>query len=62
MVLQDEISLQADLINIQDDAPKIVLGNLPDGKNHLNSPFYITLELKNLHLHNACMILGLPIL
>ena len=43
---------KANLINIQDDAPKIVLGNLPEGRDELTPPFYITLELKGLHLHN----------
>jgi len=40
---------KANLINIQDDAPKIVLGNLPEGRDELTPPFYITLELKGLH-------------
>lgn len=33
MTLQDEVPLQAYLINLQDDAPNIVLGNLPDGRD-----------------------------
>lgn len=53
MVLCDEMPLQADLINLQDDAPKIVIGNLPKGNDQLTPPFYITLELQNLHLHNC---------
>jgi hypothetical protein len=53
MVLQNDIPLQVDLINLQDDTPKIVLGNFPDGRNELTPPFYITLELKNLHLHHC---------
>ena len=53
MTLQDEVTLQADLINLQDYAPKIVLGNLPDGRDELTPPFYITLELQNIHLHNC---------
>jgi len=39
MILQDEPPMQADLINLQDDAPKIVLGTLPDGSDELTPPF-----------------------
>lgn len=52
MVLSDEAPLQADLINLQDDAINRVLGNLPDGIYQLTPPFYITLELQYLNLHN----------
>lgn len=43
MALQGEIPLQVDIINLQDDASKIWLGNLPYGNDHLTPPFYITL-------------------
>ena len=34
-------------------SPKITLGNLPNENNQLFPPFYITLELQGLHLHNG---------
>jgi hypothetical protein len=52
MAFQDDIPLQADLINLKDDAPKIMLGNLPDGRDELTPPFYLILEIKNIHLHD----------
>jgi hypothetical protein len=52
MVLYDEIPLHTGLINHQDDAPKIVLGNMPDQNSHLTPLIYIILELQNLHLHH----------
>ena len=53
MVLCYEAPLQVDLINLQDDASNLVLGNLPDGNNQLTPPWYIALELQDLHLHNC---------
>ena len=38
MVLCYEAPLQVDLINLQDDASNLVLGNLPDGNNQLTPP------------------------
>lgn len=38
MILNDEAPLQADLINLQDDATNIVLGTPPDGILHLTYP------------------------
>nr|KUM48007.1 hypothetical protein ABT39_MTgene5002 [Picea glauca]QHR86569.1 hypothetical protein Q903MT_gene572 [Picea sitchensis] len=53
MAFQDDIPLQADLINLKDDAPNIMLGNLPDGRDELTPPFYLTLEIQNIHLHDC---------
>ena len=52
MILSDEASPPCKL-TLQDDAPKGVLGNLPDRIDQLTSPFDITLELQDLHLHNC---------
>lgn len=53
MALPNEIPLQVDLINIEDDGPKIVMGTLTSGNDQLTPPLYITVELQNLHLHNC---------
>ena len=53
MVLSDETLLQDYLIKLQDDAPNIVLWNLLDRIDHSTPPFYITLELQNLHVHKC---------
>lgn len=45
MILSDEASPPCKL-TLQDDAPKGVLGNLPDRIDQLTSPFDITLELQ----------------
>jgi hypothetical protein len=53
MILSDEAPFQADLLNCQYDSPKIVLGNFPNRIEELTPPFYITLELQDLHLRNC---------
>ena len=33
--------------------PKIIVGNILDARDHITSPFYITIGIQNLHIHNC---------
>jgi hypothetical protein len=52
--------LQVDMINLQGDAPKIVLGPTLDNKDDKIPPLYITLEVHGLHLHSYLFDRGAP--
>lgn len=54
--LRYEPPFQDNLIELSNDTPNIVIGNPLDGHDLL-TPFYITLEFEDLHLHNFSMIM-----
>lgn len=44
MVLTHDLTLQDELINLFENTPKIMVGNLVDSHDSLSPPFYISLE------------------
>lgn len=60
MVLSHESPLQANLTNVLDSTPKVIIGNPIDGHDLISLPVYITLELQDLHLQNCLYDWSLP--
>ena len=52
------ITKSSDILNIQDDQPKIVLGPMVEDRNENCPPFYISLNVHDKTLHNCLLDSG----